>query len=366
NEEPPVKIRRSTRIAVKKKNNSFPILELPAELSFKILSYMGRKELGVCLQSLPLDKVHAEWSKDNRIESMTIKKYSKMDMAELKCDRYYSSKIIKSSLSHIYDRFNEVYEKCEIGTLTVAVSPNVGNSLYRELIESCKRIKSVDDLMISFPILDLSGELSSKILSYLGSKELSVCMHSLALDKVHAEWNKDEKLKKLEIQVQIDHNVHKSVFQELIDSLIGIRCSAASINGKFDLISNENLRELISNKNMLEIRGLGDLITAAGILTVWQDLLDGKFEGLKMYVNKSLSDELFHLLDCKLNNSQFEEEQVESAGREPPKRYEIWSDKFHENSVTMSIIYKNRPWMSAKYKHQEFCEKYARHPYKNC
>ncbi|GMT30575.1 hypothetical protein PFISCL1PPCAC_21872, partial [Pristionchus fissidentatus] len=35
----------------------FPILELPPELSAKILSNLGEKELGVCLRSLALDKM---------------------------------------------------------------------------------------------------------------------------------------------------------------------------------------------------------------------------------------------------------------------------------------------------------------------
>ncbi|GMT30572.1 hypothetical protein PFISCL1PPCAC_21869, partial [Pristionchus fissidentatus] len=141
-------------------NFSFPILELPAELSSKILSYMGKKELGVCLQSFSLDKVYAEWSKDKIIDSMTIKKDSNMEMAEFKCSRYYSSKIFKSYLSQICDRFNEVYEMCEIGRMTISVSPNA-----RQLIDACKRIKHIDNLIISFPILELPAQLSSKILS---------------------------------------------------------------------------------------------------------------------------------------------------------------------------------------------------------
>ncbi|GMT29894.1 hypothetical protein PFISCL1PPCAC_21191 [Pristionchus fissidentatus] len=51
---------------------SFPILDLPSQLSYKILSYMGEGELGICRQSVALDKILAEWSKDKRIENLSI------------------------------------------------------------------------------------------------------------------------------------------------------------------------------------------------------------------------------------------------------------------------------------------------------
>ncbi|GMT30037.1 hypothetical protein PFISCL1PPCAC_21334, partial [Pristionchus fissidentatus] len=56
----------------KKEKDVFPILELPAELSSKILSYMGRKELKFCMQSFALDKVHAELNKSAGISSTHI------------------------------------------------------------------------------------------------------------------------------------------------------------------------------------------------------------------------------------------------------------------------------------------------------
>ncbi|GMT29963.1 hypothetical protein PFISCL1PPCAC_21260, partial [Pristionchus fissidentatus] len=180
----------------------FPIFDLPAELSSKILSQMGRKELGICLQSLSLDKIHAEWRKGKKIEELTIRKNSEMNTIEMKCSRYgFPVKTINPSLPHLFDRFREVYEKCEIGRMTISVSPNLDKSLYNNLVECCKRIKCVDDLIISFPIIELPAKISSKILSYVGEKELSVCLQSFTLDKMHAEWSEDKRIEFLSIDL---------------------------------------------------------------------------------------------------------------------------------------------------------------------
>ncbi|GMT30578.1 hypothetical protein PFISCL1PPCAC_21875, partial [Pristionchus fissidentatus] len=55
------------------REETFPILALPAEVSSKVLSYMGRKELTICLQSFFLDKVHADWNKNKTIKNMEIR-----------------------------------------------------------------------------------------------------------------------------------------------------------------------------------------------------------------------------------------------------------------------------------------------------
>ncbi|GMT29905.1 hypothetical protein PFISCL1PPCAC_21202, partial [Pristionchus fissidentatus] len=199
-----------------KKKDFFPILDLPAELSSKILSYMGRKELAVCLQSFNLDKIHADLNKDKRIEELTIRKDSKTNRVEIKCSRYFddfSSKNIQSSIRHVYYRFREIYEKCYFGKMTISISPNTDKRLHDEIVESCKRIK-IDDLIISFPILELPSELSSIILSYMGSKELSVCLQSLPLDKLHAEWTKDKKIEELTIRLGTDNDAGSSRYGE--------------------------------------------------------------------------------------------------------------------------------------------------------
>ncbi|GMT30573.1 hypothetical protein PFISCL1PPCAC_21870, partial [Pristionchus fissidentatus] len=150
--------------------------------------------------------------------------------------------------------------------------------------------------------------------------------------------------------VRIDYDVQ--IYHDLIDCLVAIRCTTgASITGRLNLISNQILRELISNKNMLEIMGLKDRINASGILTIWEDLLDGKFEGLNiMNVKKSVLNEVFEKLGYERKNKQFEEEQqIECTGRvDKSKRYEIWSDRY-ERTLTMSRIYEGRMWMSRKY-----------------
>ncbi|GMT29897.1 hypothetical protein PFISCL1PPCAC_21194, partial [Pristionchus fissidentatus] len=88
------------------------------------------------------------------IDELTIRINYKMNREEIICSQYFdgSSNIINTSLPHIYDRFRDVYEKCEIGKMTISVSPNVAKSLYNELIDSCKRIKRIDDLIISVSV----------------------------------------------------------------------------------------------------------------------------------------------------------------------------------------------------------------------
>ncbi|GMT33212.1 hypothetical protein PFISCL1PPCAC_24509, partial [Pristionchus fissidentatus] len=124
------------------KKNLFPILELPAELSSKILSYMGRKELAVCLQSLVLDKVHTEWNKDNKIDGMIIN-FPRSLGATFICSRYSEIFVYhnrKSFLLNIAHRFREVFDKCQIRRIDIQVSGIVDQSVFDRLIEHFKDI----------------------------------------------------------------------------------------------------------------------------------------------------------------------------------------------------------------------------------
>ncbi|GMT30584.1 hypothetical protein PFISCL1PPCAC_21881, partial [Pristionchus fissidentatus] len=94
----------------------FPILELPAELSAKILSYMEERELPICLQSFPLDKVHAECNKNKRIENLTISAPRYESEFE---ERRFGTNVFGCSFSQLCDRMQTVFNKCEIGILHI-------------------------------------------------------------------------------------------------------------------------------------------------------------------------------------------------------------------------------------------------------
>ncbi|GMT30593.1 hypothetical protein PFISCL1PPCAC_21890, partial [Pristionchus fissidentatus] len=79
----------------------FPILQLPSELSFKILSYVGAEELRVCRYSLALDKVHFEWNKGKKIDDMTINLFGKH--SNMICARYENN-VFCSTEDRVYAR----------------------------------------------------------------------------------------------------------------------------------------------------------------------------------------------------------------------------------------------------------------------
>ncbi|GMT30564.1 hypothetical protein PFISCL1PPCAC_21861, partial [Pristionchus fissidentatus] len=101
-----------------------------------------------------LDKVHAEWSKDKRIDYMRIE-VSDNDKIQLTCDRYKTSIFYPYSFTcdfrHLCDRFTEVYQNCEIETMNISMTDNADQSIYCQLIDCVKRIRCTDILEIRVP-----------------------------------------------------------------------------------------------------------------------------------------------------------------------------------------------------------------------
>ncbi|GMT30588.1 hypothetical protein PFISCL1PPCAC_21886, partial [Pristionchus fissidentatus] len=116
-------------------------------------------------------------------------------------------------------------------------------------------------------------------------------------------------------------------------------------------LTDELLRMLVSNKKDVQFETLCEKITAPGLFKLWEDMLEGKFDGIYFNVNDSVSDELFNLLGYSIRKDNcFEDEQVEAAGRiDESKRYEIWRNPYDTYRITMSRIYDDRPWKSMKY-----------------
>ncbi|GMT30591.1 hypothetical protein PFISCL1PPCAC_21888, partial [Pristionchus fissidentatus] len=94
---------------------------------------------------------------------------------------------------------------------------------------------------------------------------------------------------------------NQSLFPELIELCMNIRHmnylhiylpSSSSVEG----LTDDSLRELLSNKKDVDIELLYIGISATGLFKVWEDLLDGRFDGLSIYVYKSVATDLFDLL----------------------------------------------------------------------
>ncbi|GMT30562.1 hypothetical protein PFISCL1PPCAC_21859, partial [Pristionchus fissidentatus] len=175
--------------------NSFPILELPAELSAKILSYMGEEELSVCLQSFALYKVHAELNKDKRIKIMDF--FMRGEKARMESVRHVR-KHEWTSFRCVSDRLRILSNICEFGDLKIWVLNGCNASNFRTIIELCKGIRCTKELTI-------------------GGMDLA-CSRSL---------------------------------------------------------TDQSLRELMSNKKTVKIYESCERIRASGLFAVWEDLLDG-------------------------------------------------------------------------------------------
>ncbi|GMT31016.1 hypothetical protein PFISCL1PPCAC_22313, partial [Pristionchus fissidentatus] len=213
-----IMVKWSENELIEKQNLHFPILDLPAELSSKILSYMGPKELSICLKSLTLDRVYADLSKDWKIPFMRIQIDG--SKAFIYSERYYGdSEYCNSSLPQICERFRLVLNNCEFGILTLC------------LFNAC-----------------------------------------------------DE-----------------SELSEFIDLLKGVRCTNLLYIHSFRhdyprVLTISSLRELMHNKKMVEIGMLCEGVTATGLFTLWKDLLDGIFERLTIIVGKKVMADFFKLL----------------------------------------------------------------------
>ncbi|GMT29960.1 hypothetical protein PFISCL1PPCAC_21257, partial [Pristionchus fissidentatus] len=262
----------------KKQKDIFPILDLPGELSSKILSYMGRKELGVCLQSFPLDILYAEWNKDQIIERIEIEIEEKMP--EMASERYNIrwEDCCSSSIRHLSYRFRHVFEKCKIGDLIFNVSAKMEDPLYHELIQICMEIRCTNFIIKS--------------------------------------W------------------------------------AGFSFSTNFD---DKTLRSLISHKSNVQVDILSDKITAAGIFAVWEDLLDGKFDGFSILLDKTVIIEVFKLLRTDGNTNSLKYSflpEIISEGRlNKTSNYEIWCyfDYDRRFYLRMSRIFDGQKWKKTLY-----------------
>ncbi|GMT29893.1 hypothetical protein PFISCL1PPCAC_21190, partial [Pristionchus fissidentatus] len=204
----------------------FPILDLPDEVSFKILSYMGKEELRVCLQSFDLDKMHANLKDDTKIPKLSIY-LTEGWSAFLECERYQPDKIHTSSPRRICDRLREIYENCEIETMSIKVDSKADVSSFRELIQSCKTIRCTGLLEI---LIEPGNDNSSDS------------------DFPSSLWGRSRR--------------------SLFDSVF----------------TNKLLRDLLSNKKDVLINSLCGAIKLDGLHRIFEDLLDGDFDGLSIFV----------------------------------------------------------------------------------
>ncbi|GMT30560.1 hypothetical protein PFISCL1PPCAC_21857, partial [Pristionchus fissidentatus] len=269
----------SSKVEEEKNNKGlFPILELPAELSSNILSFMRRKELQVCLQSFALDNVHAEMNKEERIEFMKIDSLGAN--AEVGCERYGYFKPYHTTFQHICHRLRYILNKCEFGTLIINIKEGDNVANVREMVELCKGIRCKNLLKIKYD-------------------------------------NENS-------------------------------CS------KF--LTDKSLRELISDKKDVEIAFMCEGITAAGLVTVWKDLLDGRFDGLSIQIGDSLVSELFEMLQIHSKKTVLKVQKnfpIIAGGT--MNRYDIWKSEIRDKKgmktvLHMSRIYDGRRWTPGKYR----------------
>ncbi|GMT30563.1 hypothetical protein PFISCL1PPCAC_21860, partial [Pristionchus fissidentatus] len=172
--------------------------------------------LAVCLQSLTLDKVHAEWSKEKRFEDMTIKVVNKK--WDITCWRYDFLRV-HCSFRAIFNRFKYVFNNCKFRTLNIHLIEDCKPSIIHELINYCIKLQCTDRMSIN---------------------------------------------------------------------------SSGSSYSKF--ITDESLRSLTSNKKFINVSILCEAVTAKGLFAVWEDLLDEKFEDLSIRVPKLVVTALFDLV----------------------------------------------------------------------
>ncbi|GMT29962.1 hypothetical protein PFISCL1PPCAC_21259, partial [Pristionchus fissidentatus] len=149
-------VARQNKEEEEKKQNYlvFPIIDLPDEISAKILLYMGKRELNVCMQSFSLHKAYVNWRKYKKIDRMFIKMIGN-EITEFKCNRYrfYSSNFysFNSSLRNISDKFREIYGKCEIDTATLSLCNVIPATMEYcvDLVRMCA-IPSIKNLDIDY------------------------------------------------------------------------------------------------------------------------------------------------------------------------------------------------------------------------
>ncbi|GMT29883.1 hypothetical protein PFISCL1PPCAC_21180, partial [Pristionchus fissidentatus] len=112
-------------------------------------------------------------------------------------------------------------------------------------------------------------------------------------------------------------------------------------------LTDEILRKLLNNKSDVFISRRCVKVTAAGLRTVWEDLLNGKFDGLRIIVSEAVADELFNLIRAPVENSS--EDKIEVEGRvDKSTKYEICRGPYLRNFVSMSRIYEGRRWTSSQ------------------
>ncbi|GMT30556.1 hypothetical protein PFISCL1PPCAC_21853 [Pristionchus fissidentatus] len=252
-----------------------------------------------------------------------------------------------------------------------------------------------------FPILELPGEVASKIVSMLSPFNQKICLHSLAIDQSQARWSREKTIRRAKIEVRFNNaeissdryvspvlcsfkcvidrfrdvfdkcevgeltiELHGARSEQLLRVLIGhcakIRCKNLRIKSFVPCYSkvfmNESLRALMLNKKAVNINMLCESITPAGMFFLWEDLLDGKFDGVSINVTHWVVVDVFDMLRTDGEKSSWEEynlRMIEAVGtRNTSKRYQIWCVPKDNLSavVYMSRVYTGREWTWANYR----------------
>ncbi|GMT29961.1 hypothetical protein PFISCL1PPCAC_21258, partial [Pristionchus fissidentatus] len=252
---------------------SFPILDLPGEISSKILSCLGKQELAICLQSLTLDKINAEWNKKRNNENITILVLDKN--VRILSSRYYFDGFC--SPRTLSNRMLTVFTKLEIGELTIRISEMCKEYLFRVIIEHCAEIKCKDILTVE-----------------------------------------------------------------------------SCINSSTNVLTDKLLLDLSTNKKDVNIKMFCERITAAGLFAVWEYLLDGKFDGISIIVSKSVVIKLFNMIRTDGMKSWWDNEHmfhnmcpIRASGRKNSlDKCEIRCATVNgeRSSIRMDRIYSGRIW----------------------
>ncbi|GMT30590.1 hypothetical protein PFISCL1PPCAC_21887, partial [Pristionchus fissidentatus] len=233
-----------------------------------------------------------------------------------------------------------------------------------------------------------------------------VCLQSFALDKVHADWNKEKTICEMRImmgrkfdliwcgryqtyddvffnspvyhirdrfreiyekceiktlKISVPSNVDQSWFHELIHSCSKIPCQHLEINpigrigyfesGSGNIFNEEVLRQLLTHKNYVEIGVLCNQLSFTGLQTLWEDLKNGKFMFLSITVGRLVADQFFNMMGTMDNSrSCCDYHQIEGVGRmDESEKYGIWRNPYIRNMVCMSRIYSRCPPVSTNY-----------------
>ncbi|GMT29892.1 hypothetical protein PFISCL1PPCAC_21189, partial [Pristionchus fissidentatus] len=88
--------------------------------------------------------------------------------------------------------------------------------------------------------------------------------------------------------VYLHDKFNESDLREVVEYCMGIRCthllsfSSHVFSHITNIFSNDSLREMMHDKFIVDINLICAGITADGLFVVWEDLLNGKFDGLSL------------------------------------------------------------------------------------